>query len=110
MFPNAKALKKGDLSRSVALEQAFRDATRRFLNGCKGFGPHAVRHLVATDYIKNREGGWQTAADVLHDTVEVVRRAYAFLRAEDGHKFYKIYLSAMRADLARKSADRNADA
>jgi hypothetical protein len=84
-------------SRPNALEIAFRAATWKFLPGCKGFGPHAARHLVATDFIKNHASGWQTAADVLHDTLETVRKAYAFLQAEDGYKFYRAYLSDIRS-------------
>ena len=49
--------------------------------------------MVATEYIKNRENGWQTAADVLHDTIMTVKTAYAFVKAEDGHKFYKSHLA-----------------
>jgi integrase len=98
VFPCVKPVKKGTRTRSTSLEHAFRNATRRFVKGCKGFGPHAVRHIVATDYIKNNESGWQTAADVLHDTIETIRKAYAFLRAEDGHKFYRDYVTKLRAN------------
>jgi integrase len=81
--------------RTASLQNAFRKRTRQFLPGCVGFGPHSVRHLLATDYIKNHESGWQTAADVLHDTLVTVMKAYAFIKAEDGHKFFQRYLAEL---------------
>lgn len=79
--------------RTLVLNTAFRACTLRFLPGCIGFGPHCVRHLVATEYIRNCENGWQTAADVLHDTLATVKMAYARIKPEDGHQFYKSYLT-----------------
>ena len=64
---------------------------KQFLRGCPGFGPHALRHIVATDYIKNNPGDYLTAAQILHDKLETVMREYAHLKAEDGHKRYQLY-------------------
>ena len=72
--------------------------TRQFIPGCPGFGPHAVRHIVATDYIKNNPNGFQIAADVLHDKLQTVLTHYAHLKAADGHRHYQQYLQGVRGN------------
>lgn len=74
------------------LNVMIRYRTRCFLKGCIGFGPHAIRHIVATDYIKNNPGSFLVAAHILHDKLETVLRAYAHLKAADGHRVYQEYL------------------
>lgn len=65
--------------------------SRQFLPGCVGFGPHAIRHIVASDYIKNNPASYIVAADVLHDKLSTVMRAYAHLKAADGHRIFVAY-------------------
>lgn len=77
------------------LNVMIRYRTRCFLKGCIGFGPHAIRHIVATDYIKNNPGSYLVAAHILHDKLETVLRAYAHLKAADGHRVYQEYLSVI---------------
>ena len=48
---------KGRNTRVLSVAMLAR--TRQFIPGCPGFGPHAVRHIVATDYIKNNPNGFQ---------------------------------------------------
>ena len=57
--------------------------TSRYLPESKGFCAHACRHLVATEYIKNRPDGWDAAAAALHNTVAMVRKHYACLETGD---------------------------
>jgi hypothetical protein len=57
--------------------------SRRFIPNCKGFGAHAVRHLVASKYIKNHPNGWAAAAAALNDTEATVRKHYAWVRPCD---------------------------
>jgi hypothetical protein len=83
---------RGDIP---ALAKAFESRSRQFLEDCPGFNPHAVRHIVATDYIKNNPSGYQIAADVLHDRLVTVIKAYAHLQAADGHKFYQAWLNGI---------------
>lgn len=77
--------------KTLLLNDTFRKRTRQFIPGCPGFGPQAVRHIVATDYIKNNPNGFQVAADVLHDMLQTVVENYAHLKAADGHKFYQSF-------------------
>jgi len=57
-----------------------------WLNG--RLSPHDLRHIVATDLIKNNIGGWELAAAALHDTVDMVRKTYAHIQAADVHQAY----------------------
>lgn len=74
------------------LNDMIRARSAAFLSDCPGFGPHAIRHIVATDYIRNNPDSYVVAADILHDKIETVMRAYAHLRAADGHRVYQEYL------------------
>ena len=75
------------------LSLAFRRRTR-LLPGCKGFGPHNARHLVATEYIKNEPGGIDVVAAVLHDSPETVRKHYAKYLPQDIAKHYTAHVVA----------------
>jgi len=69
--------------------------SRCFLKDCMGFGPHAIRHIVATDYIKNNPESFMVAAHILHDKLQTVINNYAHLKASDGHKVYQQYLDGV---------------
>lgn len=84
---------RGDVN---ALSSMVLRRSKQFLTGCPGFGPHSVRHIVATDYIKNNPNGFQVAADVLHDRLQTVMKHYAHLKAADGHKFYREWFAKVR--------------
>jgi Fe-S cluster biosynthesis and repair protein YggX len=88
--------------RTNSLSLSFRRHTKKFLPGCPGFGPHAVRHLVATEYIRNHEEGWQTAATVLHDNLDTVMKAYTFVKKDDGFKYYRKYFGELMEDWKKK--------
>lgn len=77
------------------LNVMIRYRSRCFLKGCIGFGPHAIRHIVATDYIKNNPGSFLVAAHILHDKLETVLKAYAHMKAADGHRVYQEYLGVI---------------
>ena len=62
--------------------------TAKFLMQCAGVGPQALRHIVATAIVKVT-GQFNTAALVLHDEEETVKKTYAHLVAEDGHVRYR---------------------
>ncbi len=68
----------------------MKDMTHRVLNltrthipGSGGFGPHAFRHIVATDWLKRNPNDFLTVAQLLNDTLEVVIRTYAHLKRDD---------------------------
>lgn len=58
--------------------------TYAYLPNTPGFGPHAFRHIVATDIIKrNPEFGYFLASKALHDKLETVEEAYAHLKTHE---------------------------
>lgn len=58
--------------------------TRGLRNGLPGFGPHAFRHIVATDYLKRNPGAYQMVAHLLNDTLDTVIREYGHVSPQDG--------------------------
>jgi integrase/ribosome-binding protein aMBF1 (putative translation factor) len=65
----------------------FRNLTEEFLvcnektgsgiPGVVAFGPHLVRHILATAVLKSTNGDYQAAADAIHDTIQTVKKYYA---------------------------------
>lgn len=58
--------------------------TRRYLWNCQGIASHAFRHILATSILKMQPEEWETAAQILHDEVETVKKNYAHLKCSDG--------------------------
>ena len=78
--------------RPDTLSMKIRVITSIFIPGCPGFGAHAFRHIVATDYIRNNPQGFQVAANILHDKLGTVMREYAHLKVADGFSHWSNYL------------------
>ncbi len=58
------------------------------------FGPHSIRHVVATDIVK-RTGSFEAAANVLLDSVEMVIRHYARFAPRDRYSHgWRVYARA----------------
>ena len=70
---------------------------RTLLLGGPAFGMHAWRHLIATEIIRNVEGGYQKAAEVLHDEPKTVMDAYSDVQAKHGSSKWIERLEAVRA-------------
>lgn len=66
-------------------------ATSLYILGCSGFGPHAWRHIIATDWIKNNPAGFQIAAQILHDRYETVKASYEHLDTSDWTAHFNQY-------------------
>lgn len=58
--------------------------TRGLRNGRPGFGPHAFRHIVATDYLKRHPGAFKLVAHLLNDSLETVIKEYGHVSPQDG--------------------------
>lgn len=61
---------------NVALSEALYRMTQRYIPDCIGFHAHSVRHLVASEYIKNHPNGLAEAAAALNISIETVERHY----------------------------------
>lgn len=90
VFPSSQTSEKWE-----GLNQQVLKLTRRLIPHCPGFGPHAVRHLVATDYLCKHPHDYPTVAQLLHDKLETVLAVYAHLRQDDSFGRYEAHLQAI---------------
>jgi hypothetical protein len=58
-------------------------ATQSYIPDCAGFGMHAFRHIVATEYMKNYRDGVSVAAAILNDRESTVKKCYGLLLPSD---------------------------
>lgn len=79
----------------------LRHVTQRYIENCPGFGAHAFRHIIATDYIKNNPEGFEIAARVLHDKVATVLKEYKHLKTADYITHWNAYHEAAHRRVAR---------
>ncbi|MBQ5942252.1 hypothetical protein J8847_19725, partial [Massilia sp. AB1] len=70
--------------------------TRRYIPGSPGFGPHAVRHLVATTWLRKNPGDFLTVAELLNDSLKTVLENYAHLRRDDSFARYEAQIAQSR--------------
>jgi hypothetical protein len=89
LFPN----KNGEMWARMGVH--FRRLTLRLIPETPGFGTHAVRHLVATDFLRKHPNDFLTAAQLLHDKLSTVLKAYAHLRQDDAFNSLEAHLHAV---------------
>lgn len=92
VFPNSR---EGGVWKQLGRHVA--KLTRRHIPGCPGFGPHAFRHLVATNWLRHHPNDFLTVAELLSDSLQVVLSNYAHLRKDDSFDRYESYVDSMRA-------------
>ncbi len=78
------------------LSKGIRALTHRHIKNCPGFGAHAFRHIIATDFIKNHPQSFLIAATILHDRIETVMKNYAHLKKADEFETYNSYLQGLQ--------------
>ncbi|MGF6809516.1 integrase [Paraburkholderia sp. Clong3] len=78
-----------------SLTKQVEKITRRFVAETPGFGPHAVRHLVATDYLRKHPNDYPTVAQLLNDRLETVIAEYAHLKHDDSFGRWQEHLRAI---------------
>lgn len=71
-----------------AVYEVVRSMATRYIPECSGFGPHAFRHIVPTDWLKTHPRDYMTVALILHDKLETVVANYCHLAADDGMRHY----------------------
>jgi hypothetical protein len=80
----------------TTLSEIVRHITEVYLTGDMGFGPHAFRHIVATDIIKKDQGfGFILAARALHDKLETVEIQYIHLKTSEYFEPVNTHFSEM---------------
>jgi hypothetical protein len=76
--------RNGKRLNEYSLSDLIRHLTGLYLPGEVGFGPHAFRHIVATDIIKKDPRlGFILAARALHDKLETVETQYIHLKTSE---------------------------
>ncbi len=90
----------------ASLSKILLKAARKYLR-CMGFGAHAYRHILATDYIKNNKNGLMVAAAILHDAPETVLKYYGHYQNADFYEHWIDY-HEREFELSRKRPLREA--
>lgn len=67
-------------------------ASRRFVPNCAGFGPHAARHFVATEWLKFNPSAYAVAATILHDSEKMAKETYSWVTPNDIIPFWMQHL------------------
>lgn len=75
-----------------ALDKQVRVLTKLLIPNCGGFGPHAFRHLVATDWLTKNHNDFLTVAELLNDTIAVVMKNYAHLKKDVAFARYEAHI------------------
>jgi hypothetical protein len=92
LFPGADT--KPRLARIVHRRAAYVAAVPGVPSKVLPFGPHSIRHLVATGIVK-RMGSFEIAANVLLDSVDMVVRHYARFAPRDRYSHgWRLYARA----------------
>ncbi len=92
LFPGADT--KLRLARIVRTRSAYVAAVPNVPRGLLPFGPHSIRHMVATEIVK-RTGSFEAAANVLLDSVDMVVRHYARFAPRDRYSHgWRVYARA----------------
>jgi integrase len=78
-----------------ALSDLVERITHAFVPDSPGFGPHAFRHIVATDIIKSDPRfGFFLASKALHDKLDTVEKAYIHLKTSEYFEPYNEHFGA----------------
>jgi hypothetical protein len=92
LFPGADT--KVGIQRIFYSRSAYVAAVPNVPRGLLPFGPHSIRHVVATDIVK-QTGSFETAANVLLDSVDMVVRHYARFAPRDRYSHgWRVYARA----------------
>lgn len=82
---------------SGAISTRVRIITLGLHGGRPPFGPHAFRHIVATDYLKRSPGAFQLVAHLLNDHLQTVIKEYGHVSPMDG---LRVHYDAAAAELS----------
>jgi integrase len=71
------------------------ELTAKYLPGVPPFHGHAMRHIVATDYLKRVPGDYPTVARLLHDKLITVLKAYAHYEVDASLRRLHMYVESI---------------
>jgi transcriptional regulator with XRE-family HTH domain len=92
LFPGADTKRR--LAYIVRMRSAYVAAVPGVPQKLLPFGPHSIRHVVATEVVK-QTGSFEAAANVLLDTIDMVTKHYARFAPRDRYSHgWRVYVRA----------------
>jgi len=92
LFPRADT--KRGIQRIFYSRSAYVAAVPNVPRGLLPFGPHSIRHVVATEIVK-QTGSFEVAANVLLDSIDMVTKHYARFAPRDRYSHgWRVYARA----------------
>jgi len=79
----------------TSMQKHLAELTASYIPGSPGFGPHAFRHLVATDWLQQHPNDFLTVAELLNDKLETVLASYAHLKRDLSFSRYEAHLERL---------------
>ena len=86
VFPNRLGNQIGDIGAVISR------IGRNFIPDVRRLRPHALRHIVATDFLRRNPGKYTLVAGLLHDTLETVLRTYAHGKTESAFRAHEEHM------------------
>jgi hypothetical protein len=80
------------------LDRHIQKLTKKLVPESPGFGAHAFRHLVATDWLRKNPNDFLTVAELLNDRLETVIAHYAHLKKDQSFDRYENYVLGVMGD------------
>jgi integrase len=79
----------------TSMQKHLAKLTATYIPGSPGFGPHAFRHLVATDWLQQFPNDYLTVAELLNDKLETVLASYAHLKRDSSFSRYEEHVEGL---------------
>jgi integrase len=92
LFPSGKTGGK-----HPTLNVLFRKITQLHIPEVQSFGPHGVRHLVATYFLNKSPNNFRGVAQLLHDRLETVLKRYDREKMDKAFNQHSVYLAELAA-------------
>ncbi|MGB4065337.1 MAG: hypothetical protein WBK19_16050 [Azonexus sp.] len=80
VFPSRFGVQLGDIGDVISR------IAKNFIPEVRRLRPHALRHIVATDFLRRNPGKFTLVAGLLHDTLETVLHTYAHGKTESAFR------------------------
>jgi hypothetical protein len=87
IFPNRKGGMHGQLGTRIC------KAAEKYIPEVSRLRAHAIRHLVATNFLAKNPGQYTFLAELLHDNLETVLRNYAHGKKDNAFKAHEEHLA-----------------
>lgn len=86
LFPTQVARQLGGVGELIAR------IARSYIPEVSRLGAHALRHIVATDFLRKNPGQYVVIAELLHDRLETVLKHYTHEKLESAFKAHETHL------------------